>query len=318
MVTRNATSWREFEKLVARIESALVPTGAAVKSPDLIRDKNTGNLREVDASIRCQIGSSPVLITIECRDRSGTQDVTWVEQVSSKQQAIGADKTILVSSSGFTTQAIETANRLGLLIRVTREIDKNEIIAWCQLNELSFFLREYTIIELNLNIDRESETDSSDVKNSILKEYRKNNLDAHIAWCIHDDRPLSARMLVMHSFNQMTEDKTIDTWVHEKPDHQTIRVDFPSRDYYTRTIDGRRTLLSVRIQLAFKYEEAIVDTKSLPIVEYSSPDCAIAHSMSVPLNLAQGAHRVDLIHDTATRLTKFQFRGPVFDGDKDV
>ncbi len=44
--------WRQFEKFIARIEQAMAPSGAVVKSPDRIPDKLTGELREVDASIR--------------------------------------------------------------------------------------------------------------------------------------------------------------------------------------------------------------------------------------------------------------------------
>ena len=58
--------WREFEKLIARIEQAMAPLDAAVRSPDRIPDKVTGELREVDASIRYKVGTCPILITIEC------------------------------------------------------------------------------------------------------------------------------------------------------------------------------------------------------------------------------------------------------------
>ncbi len=64
--------WREFEKRVARIEAALAPSGAVVKSPDRVRDLVTGSYREVDASIRYKVGTVPVLITIECRKRTTT------------------------------------------------------------------------------------------------------------------------------------------------------------------------------------------------------------------------------------------------------
>jgi hypothetical protein len=45
-----AEEWREFEKLVARIEMAIGPMGAVVTSHDYLRDSVTGELREVDAS----------------------------------------------------------------------------------------------------------------------------------------------------------------------------------------------------------------------------------------------------------------------------
>lgn len=68
--------WREFERLVARIEADAGPRGLVVISPDRIRCKVTGRLREVDASIRSRIGTAETLITIECRRRAAIQDVT--------------------------------------------------------------------------------------------------------------------------------------------------------------------------------------------------------------------------------------------------
>ena len=47
-------------------------------------DKITNQPREVDASIRYQVGSVPILITIECRDRVAVQDSTWIEQLVQK------------------------------------------------------------------------------------------------------------------------------------------------------------------------------------------------------------------------------------------
>src|SRR5262245_39374323 len=99
------SAWRDFELLVARIEEWLGPKGATVKSPDYIADRVTGELREVDASIRLHAGSAPILVTVECRDRVSVQDVTWIEQIASKRDSVGAARTIAVSSSGFTGPA---------------------------------------------------------------------------------------------------------------------------------------------------------------------------------------------------------------------
>ena len=75
------SSWRKFEWLVARIEETLAPEGAIVKSPDRIKDLVTGQMREVDASIRYKVGSAPILITVECRERAGVQDMVVIPSV---------------------------------------------------------------------------------------------------------------------------------------------------------------------------------------------------------------------------------------------
>lgn len=50
--------WKQFEQWVARIEADAGPRGLIISSPDRIRCKITGHLREVDASIRTRIGTS--------------------------------------------------------------------------------------------------------------------------------------------------------------------------------------------------------------------------------------------------------------------
>lgn len=109
--------WREFEELVTRIERNLSPGGAVVTSPDKIPDKVTGQIREVDASIRYKVGSADILIMIECRDRNTTQDITWLEQIKSKKDSVGAHQTIVVSKEGFTEPAKRYAQHYGLALR---------------------------------------------------------------------------------------------------------------------------------------------------------------------------------------------------------
>jgi hypothetical protein len=120
-------SWREFERVVTRVEAALAPRSAVVCSPDRIRDQVTGGLREVDASIRYTVGTTPVLIIIECRERNRQQDSRWIEQLSSKQQAVGAAKCVAVSSTGFTNAAIAKARSLGIELRQLQEFDHDTI-----------------------------------------------------------------------------------------------------------------------------------------------------------------------------------------------
>jgi hypothetical protein len=124
---RQNSEWREFERLIARIESDAGPRGVIVKSPDRLRCKLTGRLREVDASIRTKVGTTEVLITIECRRRSKLQDVTWIEQLATKRSSIGADRTIAVSASGFSTEAQIAASHAGISLRKFSDITVAEI-----------------------------------------------------------------------------------------------------------------------------------------------------------------------------------------------
>ena len=122
--------WRQFELLVALIESEARPRGATVTSPDRIRDSVTGVMREVDAAIRFRAGDVDILVTVECRKRKRKADDTWIEQLVTKREKIGATRTIAVTSAGFTESAKLTADRYGIDLRHLQEIRAKDIDDW--------------------------------------------------------------------------------------------------------------------------------------------------------------------------------------------
>lgn len=152
---RVSRDWREFEKRIARIEAVLAPRGAVVKSPDRVQDLVLGSWREVDASIRYRLGTVPVLITIECRLHKATQDDTWIEQLASKRQKIGAAKTIAVSSSGFSEPAIKTANLYGIELRQVDELSAEEILGWLNLTSIVHRVQHSTLEAFNAQLRAE-------------------------------------------------------------------------------------------------------------------------------------------------------------------
>ena len=100
---------RDIELLVALFERQFGPSGTIVKSPDKIMGKLSGTMREIDITLRGPIGSSEILIMVECRDRSRKQGVDWLEHVAKKLEDVGADKAMVVSSKGFWKDAIQYA-----------------------------------------------------------------------------------------------------------------------------------------------------------------------------------------------------------------
>ena len=114
-------AWRQFERLVAHLEASLGPSGSIIKSPDFLPDKYSGQLREVDGSIRKKIGSSDVLLTIECRKRKYKQDTLWIEQLITKKRRIGAMATLAVSLKGFSSEAVKMALQENIIPRTLSE-----------------------------------------------------------------------------------------------------------------------------------------------------------------------------------------------------
>jgi hypothetical protein len=145
-------AWREFEKLIARIEQAMAPSGAEVRSPDHIPDKVTGQLREVDASVRYKVGTCPILITIECRDRNSIQDVQWIEQLVEKKRSVGAAMTVAVSSSGFSEPAVKKAAASGIEIRTLAEVAPDEFVQWLSFQNVVLDLSEWSLADLAFDL----------------------------------------------------------------------------------------------------------------------------------------------------------------------
>lgn len=104
-----ARKGREFEKLIQRIERAINPKETKVESPGYLKDIDTDKDREVDVLISYLDMPHPFLIAVECRDRQGNEDVTWIEQLIEKRNSVTVDKVIAVSSKGFSLGAIKKA-----------------------------------------------------------------------------------------------------------------------------------------------------------------------------------------------------------------
>lgn len=114
--------WRRFELLVSRIERALQPAGCVVRSPDHLLDVETNELREVDCSIVFPAHLGGSRISIECRKRGAKQDVTWIEQLATKRTALNLERTIAVSSRGFSKAAYLKAKHHGITLNTYREV----------------------------------------------------------------------------------------------------------------------------------------------------------------------------------------------------
>jgi len=180
--------WRQFELLVSRIEAALAPKGAIVTSPDRIVDKVTGQPREVDASIRIQVGSTPILITVECRDRVATQDVTWIEQIIRKKDSIGASATIAVSSTGFTGPALVLARQMGIQTRTLLDVSQAEASRWIEDISISVEFRQWRFTRLELVfIDAPADTQLAP---DFAAQIEKQGYEATIAYREADRKPL--------------------------------------------------------------------------------------------------------------------------------
>lgn len=138
-MTRNRRldpEWRQFEQLVSRVERDADKLGVTIQSPDRLRCKVTGRLREVDASIRTPRGE---LITLECRMRRSREDITWIEQLATKRRSLGAVKTIAVSAAGFSEGARLLAKENAIELKQLRELSPDQLNPLLSLDFVLFW-----------------------------------------------------------------------------------------------------------------------------------------------------------------------------------
>jgi len=118
----------EFQQLIFLIRSALAD-GAIVTESKLLRHRLTRKLREVDICIKGDVGGYAVTISIECQKRGRLADVSWVEAMLKKHQHLPTNQLILVSYSGYSSQAVALASAEGAVALTFEEIDKTDFQA---------------------------------------------------------------------------------------------------------------------------------------------------------------------------------------------
>lgn len=100
-----------FQKAAFIVHQSLEPEWMVTES-DMLRDINTGTLREVDITAKKLVAEHQIVLSIECRDHRRAVDVSWVEQMHSKHEFLPTSKLALWSRSGFSREAIAKAKLL--------------------------------------------------------------------------------------------------------------------------------------------------------------------------------------------------------------
>ena len=106
--------WKEFEKLAYEIQQGLAGGDAVVTLRDTIQGEDSGIPRQIDISIRQQVGPHSILIIADCKAHKVPVDINIVEQFGMTVRDVRANKGALISSSGFTSKAIDMARAHGI------------------------------------------------------------------------------------------------------------------------------------------------------------------------------------------------------------
>jgi len=257
-------SWRKFEELVAGIEQTLAGSGAVVKSPDDVPDVFTGQLREVDASIRLSVGPTPILITVECRERKGNEDITWIEQLATKKANIGAAKTIAVSSTGFSAAAQEAAGRHGIELRTLEDRIGEEIVQQF-LSGLKFTVihTAYTARTIAFTLEDGRPLPGAEFGDDLRAALATDGISAVIATHVATGEGLTIGAILSRMDDH-------DVPPDGSPIAKQANLEFTPQTYTVSTTQGPRFLQRVKVVADFTRRDVPAPATSL--YEYGTPE----------------------------------------------
>lgn len=109
-----------FQRLIYLIQRKLAAS-AVVTESKLLNNVRTGTPTEVDIVIEAMIANVPMTLGIECTAEKRPATVEWVREMMGKHQDLPINKSILVSKSGFTQQAIRLADVNGIMAITLQE-----------------------------------------------------------------------------------------------------------------------------------------------------------------------------------------------------
>lgn len=109
----------ELEKIVAALESQLMPDGFVIETNKKVFDENGVQEFEFDIVFSGPMGSGKYKCLIECRDRpsQGSAGREWIEQLFGRRRAENFNNVMAVSTTGFSPSAKELAIKFAIDLR---------------------------------------------------------------------------------------------------------------------------------------------------------------------------------------------------------
>jgi hypothetical protein len=96
--------WKQFELLVAQIQADLAGANAVVTPNDKIMGQ-TGIFRQIDVSIKSNVGQYSILVVIDCKDYKHPLDIKDVEAFISMAKDVQAHRAAMVAANGYSEAA---------------------------------------------------------------------------------------------------------------------------------------------------------------------------------------------------------------------
>jgi hypothetical protein len=101
----------DFQALIALVEGQLAASGVRVVESEMLADRLTGELREVDVCVHAIVSGKDVTLALVCRDHKRKADQIWIDTLRGKYANLPVDNVIAVARAGFANTARAAAEK---------------------------------------------------------------------------------------------------------------------------------------------------------------------------------------------------------------
>jgi hypothetical protein len=241
----------QLQRVVLAIHHQLAGR-ASVTESRLLPDRLSGKEREVDIAIETDVGEYPVVLSIECCDKSRPATVEWVEQMIGKHSSLPTDKLILVSRSGFTEAALSKARTGGaeaLSFQQAESVDWTKVVH--RINRL--------ILETTVAITRVlsgSDADATDQTRLLPRDQLVFSADGK--WEVRieslEDSILSDKVLRSHTMDLVTVETGKRGWL--------IGLPFADGTYTIDELGNRQPIEGISVAVVIRRERLSLDLRT--------------------------------------------------------
>jgi hypothetical protein len=134
-------SWQEFEDVIELLHRKLHPR-AVVKRNDHLPGRVSGVARQIDVSIRYELGPNELLIIVECKRHGRKVGIEEMDAFVAKKNDVGAHLGIIISERGFTRGARSVGDAAGIKAYTLRDTRRE---GWPGQIDVKIFVEHSTL-----------------------------------------------------------------------------------------------------------------------------------------------------------------------------
>lgn len=140
-IPKERKTWQQFEDLVERIHRKLHKRALVTRNAKIL-GRISKSVRQIDVSIRYQLGPVPVLMIVECKRHRTKIDTPLMSSFIGTMQDVGAHAGVMVSERGFTKGAVNMAKQANVSVYKLRDTTTDD---WLQNMKIHLLVENCTI-----------------------------------------------------------------------------------------------------------------------------------------------------------------------------